>query len=231
MRKILITACLAIIVLATCLASGALSSPNSDISQKSALAKAGSGSFASSSTPSINVDAIDIEQAAPGNSNPVNLTVSVIQSLGGIQTSEAICGLERNNYEIDTLEVPVGGKAARIMGVGPTQASYTNPPAPCGYWISIIPTTDYLNPGSPSSPAKQNTWVSGTYSLRLRYLNQGNEIASKTFSITIGGGKSLVGAEKFNKVAAINSKSPMELNPINQLNPQPEPPKPINPSF
>ncbi len=82
MRKILITACLAIIVLATCLASGALSSPSSDISQKSALAKAGSGSFASSSNPSINVDAIDIGQAAPGNSGPVNLTVSVIQSLG-----------------------------------------------------------------------------------------------------------------------------------------------------
>ncbi len=81
------------------------------------------------------------------------------------------------------------------------------------------------------SPAKQNTWASGIYSIRLRYLNQGNEIASKTFSVTIGGSVPLVGAEKFNKVAAINSKSLMELNPINQLNPQPEPPKPINPSF
>lgn len=230
MRKITITACLAIIVLATCLASGALSSPSSDIS-KSALAKAGSGSFASSSTSSINVDAIDTVQAAPGNSGPVNLTVSVIQSLGGIQTSEAICGLERNNFEIDTTEMPPGGKAARIMSVSPKQAGYTNPPAPCSYRISIIPTTDYLNPGSPSSPAKQNTWASGIYSIRLRYLNQGNEIASKTFSITIGGSVSLVGAERFNKVAGINSNSLMELDPINQLNPQPEPPKPINPSF
>lgn len=229
MRKILIPACLAIIVLSACLASAAMPSPNSDISQKSASAKAGSGAFASA--PSVNVDAIDLGQAFSGNSKPVNLTVSVIQSLGGIQTSEAVCGLERNNFKIDTLEVPVGGKDARIMSVGPTYAIYTNPPGPCSYWISLIPTADYLNPGSPSSPAKQNNWASGVYSIRLRYLNQGNEIAGKTFTITIGGNLPLVGAEKYNEVAAINTKSPKDRNPINQLNPQPEPPKPTNPTF
>jgi hypothetical protein len=230
MRKILIPACMAIIVLAACLASATLSSPNSDISQKSSLAKAGSGAFASA--PSVNVDAIDIGQAASGNSEPVNLTVSVIQSLGGVQMSEAICGLERNNFEIDTLEVPTGGKAARIMSVGPTYAGYTNPPAPCSYWISIFPTADYLNPGSPSSPAKQNNWVNGVYTIRLRYVNQGNEFASKTFSVTIGGSASSVTAEKVIDFVAINSKKSLrDMDPINQLNPQPEPPKPINPSF
>jgi hypothetical protein len=230
MKKILIPACLATIFLAACLASAALSSPNSDISQKSSSAKAGSGAFASA--PSVNVDAIDIGQAASGNSKPVNLTVSVIQSLGGIQTSEAICGLERNNFEIDTLEAPSGGKAARIKSVSPTYASYTNPPGPCSYWISIFPTADYLNPGYPSSPAKQNNWVDGVYTIRLRYTNQGNEFAGKTFSVTIGGSASSVTAEKIIDFVAINSKkSPRDMDPINQLNPQPEPPKPINPSF
>ncbi|RQW81259.1 MAG: hypothetical protein EHM14_01780 [Methanothrix sp.] len=230
MKKTLIPACLAIIVLAACLASAALSSPNSDISQESSSAKAGSVAFASA--PSVNVDSIDIGQAASGNSKPVNLTVSVIQSLGGIQTSEAICGLERNNFEIDTLEAPSGGKAARIMSVSPTYAGYTNPTAPCSYWISIFPTADYLNPGYPSSPAKQNNWADGVYTIRLRYMNQGNEFAGKTFSVTIGGSASSVTAEKIIDFVAINSKKSLrDMDPIDQLNPQPEPPKPINPSF
>ena len=232
MRRMLILACVAIVFLAAYLASAALPSPNSDMSLKSSAAKAGSGAFASSSVPSVNVDAIDIGQAASGNSRPVNLTVSVIQSLGGIQMSEAICGLERNNFEIETLEVPPGGKDVRIMSVGSTYAGYTNPPAPCSYQISIFPTAEYLNPGYPSSPAKQNNWVNGVYTVRLRYLNQGNEFAGKTFSITIGGSASSVAAEKIIDFAAINSKkSPLNMDPIDQLNPQPEPPMPINPSF
>jgi hypothetical protein len=154
-RKILFSACLAIIVLAACLASAALSSPNLDISHKSALAKA--GSFASSSVssfvPSINMEAIDTGQAASGNSKPVNLTVSVTLFSDSNQTAEAICGLDRSNFEIDTLEVPPDGKAARIMSVSPTQANFMYSPAPCRYWISIIPITDYLNQGSPTSPS------------------------------------------------------------------------------
>jgi len=223
MRRILIPTCLAIIVLAACLASAALSSPNLDISQKSALAKA--GSFASSSAASINVETIDTGQAASGNSKPVNLTVSVTQLFSDSnQTAEAICGLGRFNFEIDTLEVPTDGKAARIMSVSPTYANFVYAPAPCSYWISIIPITDYLNQGSPASPSpgKQNTWVNGVYTLSLRYMNEGYETVSKTFSFTIGASASLGEAAKFNK---INSKlSPRDVDPINQLNPQPEPP-------
>jgi len=233
MRDILIPACLAIIVLTACLASGALSSPNLDISQKSALANA--GSFASSSAPSINVEAIDIGQAASGNSNPVNLTVNVTQlSSGSDQTAEAICGLERFNFEIYTLEVPPDGKAVRIMMVGPTHDNFMYAPAPCRYLISIIPITDYLNQGSTDkpSPGKQNTWENGVYTLRLIYINEGYEIASKTFSFTIGAGTLLGQTAKFNNIVAINPKlSPRDVDPINQLNPQPEPPIPSNPSF
>jgi len=231
MRIILIPAYLAIIVLTTCLASGALSSPN-DMSQQSTLAK--TESFAMSSAPSINVIALDMGLAALGNSRPVNLTVNVTQIIGVAQTAETICGLNRFNFEIDTLELPPDGKAARIMSVSPTYASYMNPPAPCSYWISIIPIADYLNQGSPvnPSPAKQNTWVNGVYTLQLRYMNAGNEIASKTFSFTIGGSPSLGNTIELNKISAINSKrSPYEMDPIDQLNPQPEPPSPLNPSF
>lgn len=235
MRKILIPVCLAIIVLAACLASAAISSPNLDISQKSAPAK--EGSFASSSAPSINVVAIDTGAAASGNSKPVNLSMSLTQfSSASNQTAAAICGLDRSNFEIDTLEMPPGGKAARIMSVSSTDANfvYASAPIPCSYWISIIPITDYLNQGSSAnpSPAKQNAWVSGVYTLRLRYTNAGSEMASKTFSFTIGASASLVNAAKFTKTTVINSKlSPRDVDPISQLNPQPEPPMQLNPSF
>ena len=235
MRKILIPVCLAIIVLAACLASAAISSPNLDISQKSAPAKA--GSFASSNAPSINVVAIDTGAAASGNSKPVNLSMSLTQfSSASNQTAAAICGLDRSNFEIDTLEMPPGGKAARIMSVSSTDANfvYASGPIPCSYWVSIIPITDYLNQGSSAnpSPAKQNAWVSGIYTLRLRYTNAESEMASKTFSFTIGASASLVNAAKFTKTTVINSKlSPRDVDPISQLNPQPEPPMQLNPSF
>jgi hypothetical protein len=231
MRNILIPVCLVIVVLTACLASAALSSPNLDISQKPTFANA--GSFASSSAPSIDLEAIDIGQAASGNYNPVNLTVSVTQFYSdSAQTAEAICGLDRFNFEIDSLELPPDGKAERIMSVSPTYANSMY--APCGYLISIIPITDYLNEGSPAkpSPAKQNTWKNGVYTLRLKYMNEGYETASKTFSFTIGSSALLAGATKFDKTAAINSKlSPRNRDPINQLNPQPEPPGPSNPSL
>lgn len=233
MRNILIPACLAIIVLAACFPSAVLSSPNLDISQRSASAKA--GSFISSSAPSINVEAIDTEQAASGNSNPVNLTVNVTQfSSGSDQTAETICGLDRFDFEIDTLEVPPDGKAVRIMMVSPTHGNFMYAHAPCSYSISIIPITDYLNQGSSNkpSPGKQNTWKSGVYTLSLIYMNDGYESVSKTFSFTIGAGTLLGQTARFNNIVAINSKlSPRDVDPINQLNPQPEPPMPPNPSF
>ncbi len=230
MRDILIPAYLAITILAACFPSAALSSPNLDINQRSALAEA--GSFALSSTPSINVEAIDTGQAASGNSNPVNLTVNVTQLSGGSdQTAEAICGLDRFDFETDTLEVPSGGEAVRIMMVIPTNDNTMY--APCSYLVSMIPITDYLDQGSPDkpSPGKQNTWANGIYTLRLIYMNEGYETASRTFSFTIGAGVSLSQTE-FNDIVTINPKrSPRDLDPINQLNPQPEPPMPSNPSF
>ena len=237
MRRILISACLAIIILEACLASAALSSPNLDMSAQSALAKA--GSFASSSVSSfatsINVEAIDAGKATSGNSMPVNLTVDVTQFFSDSnQAAEAICGLGRFNFEIDTLEVPPDGKAARIMSVSPTYDNFMYAPAPCSYWVSIIPITDYLYQGSPSNPApaKQNTWVNGIYTISLRYMNEGSETVSKTFSFTIGANAPLSETENINRIVAINEqRSPRDLDPINQLNPQPEPPMPSNPSF
>jgi hypothetical protein len=232
MRNILIPAGLVIVVLTACLASGALSSPNLDISQMSALTKA--GTFASPSAPSINVEAIDIGQAASGNSNPVNITVNVTNFFSDSNQAEAICGLDRFNFEIDTIEVPPDGTAVRIMSVSPTYANFMYAPAACSYWISIIPITNYLNQGSPAnpSPGKQNTWENGAYTLRLKYMNGGYETASKPFSFTIGVSASLGEVAEFNKIIAIGSKrSPLNVDPINQLNPQPEPPIPPNPSF
>jgi hypothetical protein len=235
MRNILILACLAIIALAACFPSAALSSPNLDINQRSvSAASAKAGSFASSFAPSINVEAIDTGQAASGNNNPVNLTVNVTQFSGDSNQAEAICGLDRFDFEIDTLEAPPDGKAVHIMMVSPTHDNFMYAPAPCSYSISLIPVTDYLNQGSPAnpSPGKQNTWENGVYTLSLRYLNEGYETVSKTFSFTIGAGTLLGQAAKFNNLIAINPKrSPRDVDPINQLNPQPEPPMPSSPSF
>lgn len=231
MRNILIPICLAIFVLGSILASAVLSPPNLDMGHKQVFTNA--GSFASSSVPSISLEAIDTGQAASGNFNPVNLTVSVTQlSSDFTQTAEAICGLDRFDFEIDTLEMPPNGKAARIMSVSQTNANTMY--APCNYLISIIPITDYLNQGSPSkpSPAKQNKWENGVYTLHLKYMKDGNEIAGETFSFTIGPSALLDGATKFDKTMVINSKlSLRDRDPINQLNPQPEPPRPSNPSF
>jgi hypothetical protein len=200
--------------------------------QRPTLAKA--GSFASSSAPSINVEAIDIGKAASGNSNPVNLTVNVTGLSSASNQVETICGLDRFNFEIDTLEVPLDEKAVRIMSVSPTHDNFMYATDACSYLISIIPITDYLNQGSPNkpSPAKQNTWENGVYTLRLRYMDEGYEIASKTISFTIGVSASLGEVAKLNKIVVINPRlSPRDLDPINQLNPQPEPPIPPNPSF
>lgn len=236
MRRILISGYLAIIVLTVCLANAALSSPNLDTSRQSALTKAGSfaspdGSPFASST---NIETIDMGKAAFGNSMPVNLTVSVMQSFSATQTAQAICGLTRFNFEIETLEVPMDGKAAKIMSVSPTYADAINPAAPCSYWISIIPITDYLDQGSPynPAPAKQNTWANGVYSLSLRYIKEGSEMASKTFSFTVGANAAPSAAGRIDRIIAIDAvRSPRDLDPINQLNPQPEPPMPSNPSF
>jgi len=107
---------------------------------------------------------------------------------------------DRLNFEIDTLEAPPDGKAARIMSVSPTYDNFEYAPAPCSYRVSIIPITDYLNQGSPSNqaPGKQNSWVTGIYTLSLRYMNEGSETVSKTFSFTIGANVPLSEAAKIN---------------------------------
>jgi hypothetical protein len=150
---------------------------------------------------------LDTMQAASGNSLPVIFTTNLVQISSDSKSAEPICALEKSNFEIDTLEVPYGGKDARILSFSPTYASLMNAPASCSYLISIVPITDYLilEPQSQQfsakpSPTKQNTWVKGIYTLRLRYMNDGNEIASKTFSFTIGKKESSVETSKFNKI-------------------------------
>lgn len=196
MKRVLIQSCLAVILLAMYSASAM---PNLDLAQKPTVAN--TGSFASSLAPSININSVEMGQAAYGNFMPVNLTISVTQFLSDSKAVESVCGLERFDFEVDALEIPLNGKAARIMSVAPIYA-------PCSYLISIIPTTDYLNSGSPNrpSPAKQNTWVNGVYTLSLRYLKGGNEVASKTFSFTIGGSTTWIKESKFHKVEDGNSK-------------------------
>ena len=232
MKKILIPICLTIIVLTAGLSNAVMSTPSLDTSNRYASADIGLLTY--SPAPSIDVESIYIGQAANGNGMPVNITINATQFSNATKTKESICGLGMQNFEIETIEMPAGGKAARIMNVAPIHINFMYAPTPCRYLISIIPITEYLGQESPykPTPSKQNTWVNGVYTLRLRYVCEGTEAASTTFSFTIGGDTSWVGASQFHRVTDSSSGiSPRDMNPIDQLNPQPEPPMPSNPSF
>jgi len=122
--------------------------------------------------PSINVNLIKIAPASPGNSKPVNVGVKVISGV----THLDICGLNASNFSMDTLTVPPGGPAIVIENVFPISSVAINQPMSCDYWLYIVPT---------SYQGNQYTWVTGTYTLKLYYVANGQQLANKTFSFRV----------------------------------------------
>jgi len=114
--------------------------------------------------PSINVqEPLITATAAPGNSEPFNISVNVTQFASAIQSSESICGLKVSDFKIDTIKTPLMGAQVAIKSV----TMVRNPD--CNYLISIIPL---------SNPGKQSTWRNGIYTLQLNYLKDGKQLAS-----------------------------------------------------
>lgn len=113
--------------------------------------------------PTININGIDIGQAAPGNSWPVNITLNVTQM------GNDICNLSVSDFKVDTLNVPPGGSAIDIKSV--TLAPHRNfmyGPSKCNYWVLLVPGTN---------SDKQNKWVQGNYTLQLEYVKGGKQLA------------------------------------------------------
>jgi hypothetical protein len=122
--------------------------------------------------PSININLIKIAPASPGNSEPVNVGVKVISGL----TQQDICGLDASNFNLETLTVPPGGPAIVIKNVFPISSVAINQPVSCDYWLHIVPT---------SYQGKQYTWLTGTYTLKLYYAANGQQLANRTFSFRV----------------------------------------------
>jgi len=122
--------------------------------------------------PTININLIKIAPASPGNSEPVNIGVKVISGV----THQDICGLDASNFNLDTLTVPPGGPAIVIKNVFPTSSVAINQPVSCDYWLYLVPT---------SYQGNQYTWLTGTYTLKLYYVANGQQLANRTFSFRV----------------------------------------------
>ncbi|MCX6680733.1 MAG: hypothetical protein NTX42_10285 [Methanothrix sp.] len=122
--------------------------------------------------PTINIISIKIAPASAGNSEPVNVGVKVISGA----THQDICGLDASNFNLDTLTVPPGGPAIVIKEVLPTSSVAINQPVSCDYWLYLVPT---------SYQGNQYTWLTGTYTLKLYYVANGQKLADRTFSFRV----------------------------------------------
>jgi hypothetical protein len=122
--------------------------------------------------PTIDIILIKIAPASQGNSEPVNVGIKVISGV----MKQDVCGLDASNFNLETLTVPPGGPAIVIKNIYPTSSVAINQPVSCDYWLDMIPT---------SYQGNQYTWLTGTYTLKLNYVADGQQLASKTFSFRV----------------------------------------------
>ncbi len=108
--------------------------------------------------PYIHVNLIKVAPAAPGNSNPVSVSVNVTSRV----TQRDICGLNASNFKIEG--------PAYISNIYPISAVAVNQPMTCDYWLSIVPT----------SP-----WITGTHAFKLDYIQGGQQLSNATLIFRI----------------------------------------------
>ena len=121
-------------------------------------------------THSINVNRIDPMGAAPGNANKAAIEISVKQ-LG-----DFICGLNVDNFILNTLKTPSYDQNLTIYSVGSSSASRGGGYSACNYSINVAPASDQ---------GRQYTWEDGTYILQLNYIKNGRQLANETFNFTV----------------------------------------------
>jgi hypothetical protein len=118
--------------------------------------------------PYINIYLIKIAPASSGNSKPVNISINITSPV----TQQDICGLNAANFMIDTLGIlPNAPSAYAIKGFFPISSVAINQPIHCDYMLSIVPTS--------------SSWVTGIYTLKLNYIQGGQQLANRTFSFRV----------------------------------------------
>jgi len=118
----------------------------------------------------IEIGAIDYGSAAPGNSEPVTVSVNVISTA----YPHGICGLDKSNFKI---EVPTHGFAytgIAIQNVLGVSATAVGAPVSCGYGIQIVPGV---------FQGKQYKWTNSPGAFNLYYFVGENQIAVATFDL------------------------------------------------
>ena len=122
-----------------------------------------------SMTYSININRINAEDASAGNSNNVAIDISIGQF------GNFLCGLNEDNFIINTLSTPPDGYDAAIYSVG---ASFTSrgESSSCNYSINIAPV---------SFQDKQYPWVKGNYTFQIDFVRNGQQLTNKAFNLTM----------------------------------------------
>jgi len=108
--------------------------------------------------------------ATPGNSNKAVIEVNVTKLEG------FVCGLDINDFKLDTLKAPYYGQKIAIYSVRAAASARGQPHASCIYSMDIAPAD---NQGG------QYLWGNGTYCLQLDYIKDGQQLVNKTFNFTV----------------------------------------------
>ena len=122
---------------------------------------------------SIQIGTINYGSAAPGNSEPVTVMVSVVSSI----YPQGICGLKKDNFKIEVPTHGFGFTSVVIKNVlGVASASVDSPTASCGYGIQIAPGV---------FQGKQYKWANSPGAFNLYYFVGNNQIAVATFNLNM----------------------------------------------
>jgi hypothetical protein len=118
----------------------------------------------------IEIGSIDYGSAAPGNSEPVTVSVNVISTA----YPQGICGLDKSNFKIEVPTHGFGYTAIAIQNVLGISATAVGSPVSCGYGVKIAPGI---------YQGKQYKWTNSPGTFNLYYFVGGNQIAVATFDL------------------------------------------------
>ncbi len=119
---------------------------------------------------SIKIGSINYGSAAPGNSEPVTIGVSVLSSL----YPQGICGLDKSNFKIEVPTHGFGYTAIVIKNVLGISSVAVGTPVSCSYGVQIAPGI---------YQGKQYKWANAPGAFNLYYFKGGTQIAVATFNL------------------------------------------------
>jgi hypothetical protein len=118
----------------------------------------------------IQIGSINYGSAAPGNSEPVTISVSVLSTL----YPNGICGLDKSNFKIEVPTHGFGYTAIAIKNVLGISSTAVGSPTSCSYGVQIAPGI---------YQGKQYKWANSPGAFNLYYFSGGNRIAVATFNL------------------------------------------------